>query len=81
MRVRELIDRYLHWVDDDIDAEERTRLHRLADDVVEPVVGRQFAALLDGAAVTQLFDRVASLLGFATDPGYDVVPRSLSALG
>lgn len=56
MRVRELIDRYLRWVDDDIDAEERTQLHRLADDVIEPRVGRHFAALLDGAAVTQLLE-------------------------
>lgn len=55
MRVRELIDRYLRWVDD-IDAEERTRLHRLAQDVIEPAVGRHFAALLDAAAVTELLE-------------------------
>lgn len=55
MRVRELIDRYLTWLDDDAD-EGVQRLRRLAEDVVEPAVGREYAALLDSDAVAHALE-------------------------
>lgn len=55
MRVRELIDRYLEWLDDGTDENVR-RLRSLAEDVVDPPVGREFAALLDSSTVGRLLE-------------------------
>ena len=56
MRVRELVDRYLTWLDGDGDDRSVQRLRGLAEDVVEPGVGREYAALLDGSAVAHLLE-------------------------
>lgn len=57
LRVRELIDRYLSWIDDDVTPEERARLRHLADDAVDPAVGSRFAALLNAADIVGLLER------------------------
>lgn len=57
LRVRELIDRYLSWIDDDVTPEERARLRHLADDAVDPAVGNHFAALLNAADIVGLLER------------------------
>lgn len=49
LRVRELVDRYLFWPGDD-DPDTR-QLRSLADRVIEPTIGRDFAPLLDADAV------------------------------
>jgi hypothetical protein len=55
LRVRELIDRYLSWIDD-VDSVELTRLRHLADNVIDPGVGRHFAALLKDTDIIELLD-------------------------
>lgn len=66
MRVRELIDRYLEWLDDGTDESVR-RLRSLAEDVVEPAVGREFAALLDSGTVGRLLETAIASGVPATD--------------
>lgn len=51
MRVRELLDRYLDWLDDRHPDTHITRWRQLADDVIEPAIGRQRAVLVDDADV------------------------------
>lgn len=58
LRVRELLDRYLSWIDDDVTSDERTRLRHLADDVIDPGVGSHFAALLKDSDVIELLDHL-----------------------
>jgi hypothetical protein len=55
LRVRELLDRYLGWLDDGGDPS-AGRLRRLTRDVVEPAIGHDFAALLDGADIGELLE-------------------------
>jgi len=54
LRVRELIDRYLTWLDDERAAAPLESHRRFADTVIEPAYGRQFAALLDAADIDGL---------------------------
>jgi hypothetical protein len=56
LRVRELLDRYLAWLDDGGDPVAGRRLRRLTRDVVEPAIGHDFAALLDGADIGELLE-------------------------
>jgi hypothetical protein len=46
LRVRELVDRYLTWLDDGSVVAPMECHRRIADTVIEPAYGRQFAALL-----------------------------------
>jgi hypothetical protein len=52
--VRELIDRYLTWLDDGSGSAPCESYRKIADTVIEPVCGRQFAALLDTADIDVL---------------------------
>ena len=54
LRVRELLDRYLTWLDDGTATAPIESYRKIADTVIEPVCGRQFAALLDTADVDVL---------------------------
>lgn len=54
LRVRELLDRYLDWMDDTEAASARP----LAELHVEPHIGRHYAVLLDTAAVHELLQRL-----------------------
>ncbi|MEA2717300.1 MAG: hypothetical protein QOI99_1617 [Actinomycetota bacterium] len=54
LQVRELIDRYLTWLDDGSGSAPVESYRRIADTVIEPVCGRQFAALLDTADIDVL---------------------------
>jgi hypothetical protein len=54
LRVRELIDRYLVWFDDGSAAAPLESHRRIADTVIEPACGRQFAVLLDTADIDGL---------------------------
>ncbi len=50
----ELIDRYLTWLDDGSGAAPIESHRRIADAVIQPAFGRQFAALLDTADIDVL---------------------------
>ena len=50
----ELLDRYLTWLDDGSGAAPIESHRRIADTVIEPAFGRQFAALLDTADIDGL---------------------------
>ncbi len=52
--MRELLDRYLTWLDDGTATAPIESYRKIADTVIEPVCGRQFAALLDTADVDVL---------------------------
>jgi hypothetical protein len=54
LRVRELLDRYLAWLDDGDDPATVRRCRQLVRDVVEPAVGYDFAALLDSPEISEL---------------------------
>ena len=54
LQVRELIDRYITWLDDGTATAPTESYRKIADTVIEPVCGRQFAALLDTADVDVL---------------------------
>ncbi len=54
LRVPELLDRYLTWLDDGSGAAPIESHRRIADTVIEPAFGRQFAALLDTADIDGL---------------------------
>lgn len=54
LRVRELIDRYLTWLDDGTGTAPVGSYRKIADEVVEPALGRQFAVLIDTADVDGL---------------------------
>ncbi len=54
LQVRELIDRYLTWLDDGNGSAPVESYRRIADTVIEPACGRQFAALLDAADIDGL---------------------------
>lgn len=47
LRVRELLDRYLTWTDEDGGEPALVRRRRLVDEVIEPALGRRIAILLD----------------------------------
>jgi hypothetical protein len=55
LRVRELLDRYLTWLDDGADPTVR-RLRQLTRDVAEPAIGHDFAALLDSPEIAELLE-------------------------
>lgn len=54
MRVRELVDRYITWLDGGRDDEGVQLLRKLAEEILEPAMGHQYAALIDGSAVAKL---------------------------
>ena len=55
LRVRELVDRYLCWLAPDRNV---ARLRQLANTRLEPAIGLEYAALVDGALVDQAFKRL-----------------------
>ena len=54
LRVRELVHRYLTWLDDGSCTAPVESYRQIADAVIEPACGRQFAAVLDTADVDVL---------------------------
>jgi len=54
LQVRELLDRYLTWLDDGSGSAPIESYRKIADTVIEPVCGRVFAALLDTAEIDVL---------------------------
>ncbi|HVF15106.1 MAG TPA: hypothetical protein VM942_10930 [Acidimicrobiales bacterium] len=54
LRVRELLDRYLTWLDDGSATAPIESYRKIADTVIEPACGRDFAAILDTADVDDL---------------------------
>ncbi len=54
LRVRELLDRYLTWLDDGSAIAPVESYRRIADTVIESACGRDFAALLDTADIDVL---------------------------
>jgi hypothetical protein len=61
LRVRELVDRYLFWLGDD--EPDTASLRSLAERLIDPHVGREFAALLDAHDVRRVLEdaRVADV--------------------
>lgn len=55
LRVRELIDRYLCWL---APGQDVARLRRLATTRIEPAIGLEYAALLEGALIEQVMKRL-----------------------
>ena len=54
LRVRELLDRYLTWLDDGSGTAPVENYRKIVDTAIEPVCGRHFAALLDTADIDGL---------------------------